>query len=213
MIGREWSKPTVLLKADFIEDPLIHQDHWGIRWLYYSRGPNLQDQRVYRRKLGSGGAMGQEESAHDAGTHTRIERGRLTTDLALFTASWPGPPTGGIMAFRQHPWGDTRTIVLPIQPNTGYSFIAANPCATRTDQTGVWDIIFEGCVDATCQWNLFRATWREGEMAVVDPEPLFAGANPSLFDGPGVQHLVFSRLTDRGYKAGFETCMVSQELP
>jgi len=212
MISRDWSPPTVLMPPDFIEDPVLHRDADGL-WLFYSRGPSLQDQRIYERRAdGPLGPLGGECLALDLGTHTRIERGRINARLALFTASWPGPPTGGIMAFERFPWGDTRSLILTVQPGTDYSFIAANPCVVDADEPGAYDLLFEGCTDDTCQWNLFRATWRPGSLAVVDPEPLFAGANPSLFDEDGVRHLVYSRLTEAGYSAGFETCVVTQEI-
>lgn len=216
MIGREWSERTVLMPADFVEDPTFHRDTAWRRGLslYYSRGASLQDQRIYRRSAETPlGPVGDEDPAFDSGVHSRIERGRISEDLALFTASWPGPPTGGIMAYRRHTWGDTRTLVLTVKPDTGYSYIAANPCVTRTETPNEFDLIFEGCTDAACDWHLFRATWRPGSLAVVDDEPLFAGANPSLFVEDGWRYLTFSRLTKRGYAAGFETCAVRQEAP
>ena len=114
------------------------------------------------------------------------------------------------MAFERHPWGVTRTLVLTIKPGTGYSFIAANPCC-EADASGLVSIIFEGCADATCQWRLFHAQWMIGDAAAyVDPEPMMAGANPSTYIEDGVRYLTFSRLTDDGYRVGFETCVMEQ---
>lgn len=210
MIGRKWSEPVVLMPPACAEDPTLHRDADGL-WLYYSRGPSLQDQRVYRRRAETPtGPLGPEELVTDLGAHTRIERARVTDDTWLHTASWPGPPTGGIMAFQRHPWGVTRTLVLTIEPGTGWSYIAANPCCEVDPLTGEVAIIFEGCVDAGCEWKLYRASWIPGRRATVDPAPIMTGANPSTFVEGGVRHMTFSRLTDRGWSAGFETCVVSQ---
>ena len=209
MIGRKWTNRTVLMSADFVEDPTLHRDDHGL-FLYYSRGPHLQDQRIhYRRAETPRGPLGEERRSGIGDTHTRIERARVWDDQWLHTASWPGPPTGGIMAFGRNAWGTTRSLVLTVQPGTGWSFIAANPCVERRAD-GTVDIIFEGCTDKRCHWRLFLAHWTPGSMAVVEPEPLMDGANPSTFVENGTRYLTYSRLTDAGYSAGFETCVMEQ---
>ena len=208
-----WSEPVVLMPPQYLEDPTMVLGVDGFT-LYYSRGPSLQDQRVYCRYSESpiGPIASREARIHPYfETHTRIERARVSADLWLHTASWPGPPTGGIMAFARQLWGGvTRSLVLTIQPGTGWSFIAANPCV-EVDAFGPGEhaIIFEGCVDRSCDWHLYLARWRVGQMATVEGE-LFRGANPSLLLHEGRRYLYYSALTSAGYSAGFETRVVSQ---
>lgn len=180
------------------------------------------------------------EPTFDPGVHTRLYRGRLDDDAILVSAIWPGLPRCGIWCFhrgdafpqfgyaateptvvrnRPPPRDDAKFLVVPPREGTLYSYAAANPCAEEDvdpdgNGNGRWHIIFEGCTPPSVAgqpvWRLFHALWTPGALAVVDPEPICDGANPSLLVHEGVRYLYFSRLAPGGYAEGFETCAMTQ---
>lgn len=213
MLSRDWSEPKLILPADLIEDFTVTPDGPAFR-AYYSRGPTLQDQRLYTRSMESPtGPYGSEVPVEPrTRTHTRIYRGRANSAQRFVTQVWPGLPKVGIWLHEAQAFGEVRRLVIPPTPGTLYSVAAANPCVRWDPRAGEFDLIFEGRAEPVF-WRLFHARWSERDaFAQVDPEPLFDGANPSFLEWEEQLYLYFSRLTSRGWPGGFETCVVSQKI-
>ena len=183
---------------------------------YYTAGPNLQDQRLFRAysKSPLGPFTNQESLAHFTGeTHTRVYRGRIDANRRLVSAVWPGLPKCGIWLFTDYGPIIAKTLLVPPVPGTAFQVVAANPCIIHDGKE--YNIFFEGR-DERVFWHLCQATW-DGDApksVVVLPSPVCEGANPSInkfkVDGVETWHLYFSRWN--GPKGGFDTCLMTQPV-
>lgn len=231
MLSREWkpaqTEPVFTWPTGAIEDfSVVIDNEIGDYRAYFTAGPTLQDQRLYRVRGADvhAGPLGPFESADKAErvsdlreAHTRLYRGGIVGgplhgDL-IITAVWPGLPRAGIWHFRHVDRGllEKRLLVAPT-PNTQFSVAAANPCILWDGRD--YNIIFEGR-DERLFWRLFHTTWDGVGMPRTDPRPLFDGANPSFFQyGPSSDiYLYYSCLRNpaKGLAGGFETRAMVQE--
>lgn len=185
---------------------------------YYTRGPNLQDQRLYyaisRSPLGPFVEVSRVEVGLD--THTRLYRGRMDAHRRIVTAVWPGLPKAGIWLFQDVPVPggivEKKSLLVPPLPDTGFSVAAANPCIVHDGKE--WNIYFEGR-DEQVFWRCYQACWDDkapgpvGNLRIIKTA-LFDGANPSVLQHDGVWYLYASIWNVQ--KGGFDTWAFSQPV-
>lgn len=180
---------------------------------YYTRGPNLQDQRLYHA-IGRSPLGPFVEVSPVGGTinnaHTRLYRGRMDERRRIVTAVWPGLPKAGIWLFEDVPvpggMVEKKSLLVPPLEGTGFSVAAANPCIVHDGKE--WNIYFEGR-DETVFWRCYQAMWDEHEVRIVKTA-LFDGANPSILKDDGTWFL-YASIWDVKL-GGFKTWVFTQPV-
>ncbi len=205
-------EPVFTTSNGVLEDFVV-VENYGELAAYYCSGPNLQDQRIYVRPAKTPlGPFGPVKAIYPDGTrgHTRLYRGKVTEDVNLISAVWPGLPRCGIWVFRDEGPFLSKELLIAPKEGTLYSIAACNPCVVFDEAREEFDIFFEGR-DETVFWRIFQATW-DGESAVatVIDEPVCDGANPSILVLDDVVYLYYSRWNAE--KGGFDTHVLTQPV-
>ena len=215
----KWGEPVLVhsVPSGALEDFMVVERYDGGYWAYFTTGPALTDQRLYRARGSSplGPFTDPVPVLESLNVHTRLSRGRINIDLAIVDGIYQGLPKVGLFLYRFVSTGprscvESRSILIP--PHGEFSVAAVNPSVAPDG--GGYTIFFEGRgelqpnVSSAAAWKVYQAYW-DGKAGLANVFPQsFVGANPHIVN---FGHLWFL-YTSQWNGHGFDTWARTQEV-
>jgi len=216
MISRNWKEhkePIFVADNSILEDfVVIKENNQYIG--YYCKGKEFQKQDLYKSYSKSPLGPFKDEELVEGGEHVRLCKGKLNDREAILSSIAPGLPKTGLLLYKWHDFGITRTLLLNPKPKTFYSVSACNPTVIHDGKE--YNIYFEGR-DNEVKWRVFQALWDGKNRIDVIDIPLMVGANPFITKFGDKYYLYYSKYKTKMKNLtlsewGFDTYVMTQEV-